>query len=301
MHSKPAFLTATLSCALAASTACPAQAQSPVQPRVPGALLAVETLKNQVPEASFDRLVEISGKGGTPIPKAWTVITHDLRAPGGLTHFVVRGRKVESLGEVNTFYPRVPPEGFFKTSRVGVDSEGAFSIADKQAGLARVGFDNLDFRLRTREFSDDAVWTVRLRNADDEVVGNVDIAAGSGKVLRTVWYYRDPVSGTTRVVDSAWSGFPAPAETRATSPSLSAPAPNGPLPPLPPGTYVPAVPGAPLQPAPAPELVPVPEPGSEADLVPAPVPGIRPVPAAPVPEPLPAPPLEKPADGVTRY
>lgn len=293
MNPKPAFPTATLTFALALATVFPARAQAPGPPRVPGALLAVETLKNQVLDASFERLVEISGNGGTPIPKAWTVITHDLRAPGGLTHFVVRGRKVESRGEVNTFYPRVPPEGFFKVSRIGVDSEGAFSIADKQAGLAKVGFDDLDFRLRAREFSDDAVWTVRLRNADDEVVGNVDIAAGSGKVLRTVWYYRDPVSETTRVVDSAWSGFPEPAETRAIP--LPAPIPTGPLPPPPapvPGTYVPADPGAPLPPVPVPppESVPLPGPDSEVAPLPVPVPGIRPVPAAPVPVPVPAPP-----------
>ncbi|MES2709050.1 MAG: hypothetical protein V4726_20810 [Verrucomicrobiota bacterium] len=288
-------LNPALAFTLFAAAALPvqAQAQEPYRPQAPGALLAAETLRRQVPDHSFNRLVEISGKDGNPIPLAWNVIAHDPRSPSTLVEYVVRGRKVEERGETSTFYPRVPPEGFFVLSRVTVDSEQAFRIADKEAGLAKVGFDSIDFRLRAREFSEEAIWTVRLHDTDDEIVGNVDLSASSGKVLRTVWYYRDPASGTMRIMDSSWPGTPRPS-------AAPAPAPLPPAAAFPPGTLPPeSIPPEPLPPVPVdpardprPEPLPVPVPGSipPPEPLPVPSPGSLPEPAPlPVPEPKPAP------------
>lgn len=286
-----------------------AQAQAPAQenarPLAPGALAAAETLKQQVPDQSFNRLVEISGHGGDPIPTSWSVTALDLRSQTALVEYLVKGRKVEPRGQSDTYYPRVPPEGFFSLARVKVDSEQAFRIADKEAGLAQVGFDTLDFRLRTREFTEDAVWTVRLRNASDEVVGNVDISASTAKILRAVWYYRDPASGSVRILDTAWPNGPKPstatenAPAPAPAPSANPPAvPSVPPQPLPPpapvlpGTYEPAplppVPSDPgLQPAPEPLPVPPPNPSPKPAPMPVPVPppGVSPAPAIPSPAP----------------
>lgn len=279
-------------------------AQEPYRPQTPGALLAAETLQRQVLDHSFERLVEISGKGGNPIPRAWTVVSHDARSPSTLLEYVVRGRKVEPRGETNTFYPKAPPEGFFLVSRVTVDSEQAFLIADKEAGLAKVGFDSLDFRLRAREFSEEAIWTVRLHNADDEIVGNVDLSASSGKVLRSVWYYRDPATGTTRIADSSWPGTPRPAADPAPLPPPSSLPPATTFPPAPgePETLPPVPPDPSLQPKPGP--LPVPEPGFDPQPrplpSPAPEPGISPSPV-PVPVPSPAPAIPPSNGGLRPY
>jgi hypothetical protein len=204
----------------------------------------------------------------------------------------------------------VPPEGFFSLARIKVDSGQAFRIADKEAGLAHVGFDTLDFRLRTREFTEDAVWTIKLRNADDEIVGNVDISASTAKILRAVWYYRDAATDTVRILDTAWPGGPKPststesAPARPSTPAPSAPSgtvpsipsvPLQPLPPAPPvqpGTYdpepLPPVPSDPgLQPSPEPLPVPPPNPtpSPKPYPMPAPSPGTSPTPANPYPSP----------------
>ncbi|RYD32508.1 MAG: hypothetical protein EOP86_15545 [Verrucomicrobiaceae bacterium] len=288
---------------LSAAATLMTQAQEPYRPQTPGALLAAETLKRQVLDRSFERFVEISGKEGNPIPNAWTIVARDSRSPSGLSEYVVRGRRVEVRGETNTFYPKVPPTGFFALPKVAVDSEKAFRIADREAGLAKVGFDSLNFRLRAREFSDDALWTVQLLDSDDEIVGHVDLSASSGKVLRTIWYYRDSEAEIMRIVDSAWPGVPKlPPEAAIPPSSLPAPIPPNTPPPgiLPPAPLTPPEALRPTSPPPVvdpadpsrpePEPLPVPEPGTLPEPAPLPVPSPNPgLNPRPKPQPVPVP------------
>jgi hypothetical protein len=149
------------------------------------------------------------------------------------------------------YYPKRAPEGYFDYGKVTVDSLAAFKAADREAGIARIGFDFIDYRLRCREFSDDPIWDLTLRTADGVALGTVSISNKTGRVLRTVWMR--PAARGALVIgeDSAEPGArpldtqvpipekapapPAPGDPTAPPPDDPAPAPdNSPLPPPPP-------------------------------------------------------------------
>lgn len=241
----------------------PLLAQDPRRPAPPPALTAlqaVEEVKRQTVLRDLARVVEVSGEFGAPAPRVWKVVAHDPRSPSAMSDFTVKGVRVDDQGVNREFYPDRLPEGFFELSRVTIDSSDAFKIADREAANARLGFDRLSYRLRAREFSLDPVWTVSLFNKEDEITGVVELSAVNGKVLRTVWYYRNPETGTMRILDSAWPPLARVADTPAPPPPP--PQPKTPVPP-------PSVPAP--APAPAPQPLPPPPP-TPPGVEPSPIP-----------------------------
>ena len=222
----------------------------------PGLLDNVENLKLYLQKESVPGIVEIRGAGGTPQPMAWSFVIYDARSPTQLAEYNVTGGVVSPVGPNKQFYPRQEPAGYFDLSKVEVDSVGAFRIAERAAGLAKVGFDSVDYKVRARELGEDPIWVLTLRSRRGEPLGIVTLSARSGKLLRTVWNRLDS-RGELIVEDSATPGaepLPQPmSETR-----------------VPP-------------PPPAPE----PEPAEPADPAAPPASSLRPIAPPPVPNVLP--------------
>ena len=99
-------------------------------------------------------------------------------------------------------YAEGKPPTYFDVTRVKLDVDKAFEVANKEAAIAKVGFDRLDYSLRAREFSQEPVWTLRLVNEEEQLVGTVELSAESGRVFRTIWLRRGPEPGQIRVIDS---------------------------------------------------------------------------------------------------
>lgn len=249
----------------------PAQQPAP-SPLPPTALQSLSTFGTLTGREKVIGLVEVSGKAGMPTPAAWNIVIWEPRSPTKLAEFVMRGLRLEDRGPNTDFYPLLEPAGFFDLAKVEVDCAGAFRIADREAGVAMIGFDMIDYRLRCREFSDEPVWVLTLRSTAGTVKGIVTLSAKSGKILRTVWQ-RPGINGRLFPDDSA-----VPVELR---PPVPVPLPPPvPLPdPFPaaarPGTPDPASPlPDPIPPDPDPALPPpppLPPPGA-----PPPVPNIVP-------------------------
>lgn len=178
-----------------------ASAQEPQAPPLATALQAVGFAQGATGE--FSRGVEITGSAGQPDPVVWTITSYDPKSPTMLREATVRNGVAKDRGASKEYYPKRQPDGFFLLRKVKLDSPDAFKVADKEAAGAEVGFDSIDYRLRCREFTDDPVWTLRLRDINGTVVGVIDMSAESGKVLRTVWVRRDPANSKPVVVDSA--------------------------------------------------------------------------------------------------
>jgi hypothetical protein len=164
----------------------------------PTALQAIVLARSQT-KKNVVKLVRIYGSGGNPDPRAWSMIFHDPASSTNLSKL----EPGEAPEPADDKYGEGTPPTYFNVSRVNVDSPAAFVAANKSAAEARVGFDRVTFELHGQEFTGMPVWTLRLLNADDEIVGIVSLSAESGKTLRTVWLRRDTRREQPRITDSA--------------------------------------------------------------------------------------------------
>ncbi|MGI8602833.1 MAG: hypothetical protein ACR2OZ_07505 [Verrucomicrobiales bacterium] len=184
---------ATLSLLFAAA-AC-AQAGQP-------ALEGLSRIEQKFGPEFTERVFEMTGAGGDPQPNEWRVTAHDPVEKAMLHEFWIGGRRVTDEGLNDDFYPERLPKGFFKLSRLKVDSTNAFERAERMAREAKVGFDVINYKLHCREYSDEPVWTLTLLDSEEEIVGSVHLSGESAEVLRTVWIRRSG-SGRAVVQDTA--------------------------------------------------------------------------------------------------
>ena len=248
---------------------------------------------------AVEKIVEMTGKRGQTQPREWWIVAHDDRSPFRLRTMWVGDVRATDEGGNKNFYPEQEPIGFLSTAKLKVDSTKAFEILVREATAAKVGFDSVDYKLRSLEFGDEPIWSLTARDSRGALLGRVVMSGFDGRVFRTVWYYKQP-SGYPRIVDSAIDGLAKPSLGSAalvppvddplTRPGADVPVPLSPLSPLDPGD--PGDPGseaAEVQPLP----IPAPSPGAPA------APGTSPVvPAEPVPTPPVAPSVPDPPERI---
>ncbi len=177
-------------------------------PGVP-ALSAIHRLQERFGTDNFDRLFEMTGSSGDPQPTEWRVTAVHLLRSVELHEYWADGRRATDEGANEDYYPEKLPKGFFRLSRVKLDSTQAFAVTEQVARDAHIGFDSINYKLHGREYNDEPVWTLTLMNRDEEVIGSVHLSADSGDVLRTVWV-RNRQGDRWRVQDSAAGNAPRP-------------------------------------------------------------------------------------------
>ena len=165
---------------------------------------ALDDLAEAMGDQVLTRLVSMKGFDGIPQPDQWEIVCHDPRSPTMLRRYRVGGGIVRDEGFVEDAYPVKEPAGYIEYAQLRLDSIGAFTIAEVAATDAKMGFDSLNLTLRCREYSREPVWILHLIDADGFLVGKVHLSANSARVFRTIWIYRNEVTGgQPRVVDSA--------------------------------------------------------------------------------------------------
>ena len=164
------------------------------------ALEALEMARNQT-RKDMTKLVAVIGSDGSPTPRGWSFLFHDPAAPTNLA-YLAPGDGPEPADEA---YGKGESPRYFDASRVKIDSPAAFEVANKQAAEAKIGFDRLSYELRGMEFTGEPIWTLRLLDADENVVGIVHLSAETGRVKRTIWM-RSTARKGVRVIDSALVG-----------------------------------------------------------------------------------------------
>jgi hypothetical protein len=133
----------------------------------------------------------VAGERGQDQPTAWRIVTRDSEQPGRFREFVVQNGKVVDERFLRPDERPPAAQAALATRRVRVDSKQVFVKADAAARKALVGFDSLDYELRTKEFSTDPVWVVRLNDQDGTVVGELAISCDNGAILRSSWFEPD--------------------------------------------------------------------------------------------------------------
>lgn len=172
-----------LACALGSETAYQAL-------RVVGGSRGQETL-NQV--------ISVQGRGGAPQPGSWKVTLADPAARGGVREIDVAHGKI--VGEHTPV--GAAADAAMDFHKLNLDSEGAFSIVQKEAQKAHVSFDSVDYALRGGAGGSRApVWAVTLMDAGGRSTGSMRIAADTGAIVRSDLYGkhdRDETAAETRV------------------------------------------------------------------------------------------------------
>lgn len=209
----------------AAPEPAPAPIPPPGPPQAASAMEAVSSFRAITGITRLNQVVELRGTRGAPTPAIWTIVVHDPASPTRLSEFSIRGPRVDDPKPSKDFYPARAPEGYFDFAKVTVDSRAAFRAADREAGIARIGFDFIDYRLRCREFSDDPIWDLTLRTSDGVALGTISISNKTGRVLRAVWMRPGPRGALAIAEDSAEPGARPLSTQVPITPRLPSPAP----------------------------------------------------------------------------
>lgn len=173
---------------------------------------ALQRVQLQFGEYFADKVVEMRGIQDRSLrkewtqPREWTIVVNDERSQFRLRTVRVDAEKSINEGESSKFYPENLPIGFASSKKIKIDSTKAFEILIKEARAARIGFDYVNYKLRSLEFGDEPVWVLSAMSAKGVLLGQVIMSAYDANIFRTIWYYRGS-RGYVKIVDSALDGL----------------------------------------------------------------------------------------------
>jgi len=128
---------------------------------------------------AVNHVVSVTGTHGSPQPKTWKIVIADR---GGFREVQVRN------GQVASDRPSAvvgSAEGAtINTTRLNLDSSGAFQVASHIADKSGMRFDSASYTLRTDPHGD-PTWIVTLHEVNGQPVGSIHIGANRGNVTRT--------------------------------------------------------------------------------------------------------------------
>jgi len=142
---------------------------------------ALRVVGTQSGRDAVNHVISVTGVRGDPQPETWKILLDD-RSRGGIREIHVRNGQISSerpssvVGSV---------EGAtINTSRLNLDSSGAFQVASHIAEKSGTRFDSASYTLRTDQHGD-PVWIVTLQGGNGQPVGTIHIGANRGNVTRT--------------------------------------------------------------------------------------------------------------------
>ena len=130
---------------------------------------------------AVNHVISVTGTKGDPQPETWRILLED-RAHGGAQEVVVKNGRVTS--ERPSSMVGSAEGATINTSRLNLDSSGAFQVASHIAEKSGLRFDSASYTLRTDPHGD-PVWIVTLHAINGQPVGTIHIGANRGNVTRT--------------------------------------------------------------------------------------------------------------------
>lgn len=142
---------------------------------------ALRALRSARGDAILSQLVEVSGTGGAPQPGEWVILLKDPVARGGVREIkIVNGNIVSERTPLRGF-SSVSDMPVIDFSRLNLDSDGAFRLANQEAIRKKIGFDSIDYSLRGQA-GGPPVWSLKLYNYLGTQVGDLEVSAESATV-----------------------------------------------------------------------------------------------------------------------
>jgi hypothetical protein len=143
---------------------------------------ALRSVGSQRGADTLKHVIEVEGRGGVPQPVVWRVVLDDPAATGGVRELdVAHGQIVAEHTPVKA-YGGSAQGALIDFTKLNLDSAGAFTVAEKEAQKAKIGFDSVDYTLRT---GDDAnpVWVIHMMDASQHSMGTLTLAADTGAIV----------------------------------------------------------------------------------------------------------------------
>lgn len=150
---------------------------------------ALQVVRDQFHRAALSRIISVSGVDGDPQPARWNILIADRNAPGGVRELQVRGGRIVSNRTPDRTVVGTTEGATINTSRLNLDSSGAFTVASYTADKSHTNFDRVSYTLRTNDRGT-PVWIVTLQDQARQSLGTIHIAANRGNVTRVEGMYR---------------------------------------------------------------------------------------------------------------
>jgi hypothetical protein len=145
---------------------------------------ALRTIGTERGSDTLKHVIEVQGHGGVPEPVVWRVVLDDPAARGGVRELDVAHGKIVAEHTPIKSYGGSSAGALIDFHKLNLDSTGAFTVAEKQAEKSHLGFDSVDYTLRTGDGPDASpVWAVHMMDTNHHNVGALTVAADTGVVV----------------------------------------------------------------------------------------------------------------------
>ena len=148
---------------------------------------ALRVVGSELGRGALNRVVTIAGVKGNPQPEKWKIVLEDPNG-GGVREVDVADGKIDSEHRPSRSVAGSTEGATIDTSRLNLDSSGAYEVASHTAELSHANFATADYTLRTDERGE-PVWIVTLLSRSSRPVGTIHIGAMRGTVKRTEGMY----------------------------------------------------------------------------------------------------------------
>lgn len=150
---------------------------------------ALRTIGTQLDRSMVSRVISVRGVNGDPQPETWTVLVADRTAAGGVREIEVSGGQIVAQRTPVDEGSASSARATISTSRLNLDSSGAFTVASYTADKSHVTFALVSYTLRT-DPRGNPTWVVTLFDERRQPVGTIHIGANKGNVTRVENMFR---------------------------------------------------------------------------------------------------------------
>jgi hypothetical protein len=144
---------------------------------------ALRVVGSELGRGALNHVVSITGVRGDPQPRKWKIILEDP-AGGGVRELEVADGKIDSTHRPGRSVAGSTEGAAIDTSRLNLDSSGAYEVATHTAGLSHANFATIDYALRTDDRGE-PTWVITLLSRSSRPVGTIHVGAMDGTVKRT--------------------------------------------------------------------------------------------------------------------
>ena len=144
---------------------------------------ALRVVGTELGRDALNHVVSITGVRGNPQPKKWKIVLQAADG-GGVRELDVADGKIDSEHRPGRSVAGSTEGATIDTSRLNIDSSGAYEVARHTADLSHANFATVDYTLRTDDRGE-PTWIVTLLSSSSRPVGILHIGAMRGTVKRT--------------------------------------------------------------------------------------------------------------------
>ena len=154
----------------------------------PSAYEALRVIGTQLNRSLVNRVISVNGAEGDPQPRTWKILVEDKNATNGVREIVVENNRIVSQRAPNRSVVGSTQDATINTSKLNLDSTGAYSVAAHTADTSHVTFSLTSYTLRTDDRGN-PTWIVTLADRSNRPVGTIHIRASDGRVARVEGMY----------------------------------------------------------------------------------------------------------------